>query len=263
VLKTIGSAEVDAISVEPDGTWRSDNDKFGTAQPKSVVPSRAGSVKPDISGLNSLEGSTALEGKGKGKALVTEALTLDSDDDDDMPLAKRPRLNGAGGGFRTSLGGTLSIDSSPAPNGAGGGGGGAPPPPRRMDTIDLTLSDSDDEAPTPAARPPPAAHSAYVPPPPVPRPASAASSSNGAAGYGASDFQAQEALRKQLAEQAQRRQLDDIRRRREEQARANGNGNGAGRPSWEGGSLTDEWREEQREERVRELTSDLWDSLRR
>lgn len=262
MLKTVGSAEVDAISVEPDGTWRSDNDKFGTAQPKSVVPSRAGSVKPDISDLKSVEGSAAPEGKGKGKA-VTEALTLDSDDDDDdMPLAKRPRLNGAGG-YRMSLGGTLSIDSSPAP--ANGRGGGAPPPPRRMETIDLTLSDSDDDAPPPPARPPPpATHSAYVPPPPIPRPASATSSSNGAAGssgYGVTEYQAQEALRKQLAEQAQRRQLDDIRRRREEQARVNGNGDGAGRPSWEGGS--DDWREEQSAMRVRELTSDMWDSLRR
>ncbi|ORY59876.1 PINIT domain-domain-containing protein [Leucosporidium creatinivorum] len=240
VLKTIGSAEVDAITVEPDGTWRSDNDKFGTAQPKSVVPSRAGSVKPDISGLNSLEGSTAPEGKGKGKAVVTEALTLDSDDDDDddLPLAKRPRLNGAGGGYRTSLGGTLSIDSSPAPAFGGSNGGGGPPPPRRMETIDLTLSDSDDDAPPPPrpARPLPAAHSAYVPPPPVPRPNSAASSSNGGAGssgYGATDFQAQETLRKQLAEQAQRRQIEDIRRRREEEA-ARSNGNGAGRGAWEG-----------------------------
>ena len=227
VLKTIGSAEVDAITIEPDGTWRSDNDKFGTAQPKSTAPSRAASVKPDISGFGNAsgEGSAAPEGKGKGKAAtVTEALTLDSDDDeDDQPLAKRQRLNGLAGGY----GGTISIDSSPAPGAfrPSSAAGGAAPAQRRMDTIDLTLSDSDDDPP-PAAAAAPAPHlSAYVPPP-IPRPGSAASSSNGAGGQsqGQGAQGDSEALRRRLAQQAQLRQVEDLRRRREEEARANGNG---------------------------------------
>lgn len=248
VLQVVGSAEVDDITVEPDGTWRSDDDKFGTAQPKSKLPSRDSSVKPDIATSVKAEGSTSVAPEDKGKGKAVEALTLDSDDDDDedaQPLAKRQRLFGAYRG-----GPTISLDSSPGlsafggSGGANGGAGGGAAGSKRMETIDLTLSDSEDDAPLAARRVPPApapapapivnraaSHTNYAPPPPLPRPASAAGSASSGAGAaapppppppsngmfagGASAAETQEAMRRQMAEQALARHMADMRRRSE------------------------------------------------
>ncbi|GAA5910532.1 uncharacterized protein JCM6883_003203 [Sporobolomyces salmoneus] len=150
ILKTCPSS-VDAVTVNPDGTWRSDDNKHGTGPPRVEKPStgnnsnrnspprsREESTKPDISNEDG-------NGKGKGKA-QPEAFTLDSDsDDNDEPLAKRPRFGGYGGG------GGASHSNSPFVGGAGTNGvrngRGA------SEVLDLTLSDSDDDQP-PAARPP-------------------------------------------------------------------------------------------------------------
>ncbi|GAA5979879.1 hypothetical protein JCM11641_007574 [Rhodosporidiobolus odoratus] len=129
-ILAVCSDNVDTVSVEPDGTWRSDDDKHGTAKPKN----------PANSALNSSR-NTPLDGavdKGKKRATPDDddddeggaggggggrsgaVLTLDSDDEsEDMPLAKRPRL-----------GGPASATPS-VPNAASG-------------VLDLTLS-SDDE----------------------------------------------------------------------------------------------------------------------
>ncbi|GAA5923708.1 uncharacterized protein JCM15063_003737 [Sporobolomyces koalae] len=159
ILKTCSSS-VDKVEVNPDGTWRSDDNKYGTAPARPnkglIVPgggsgtgtsgihnsprqdlSREGSVKPDISGINS---------SNKGKAKV-DALTLDSDsEDDDQPLAKKPRLANPNGGTYHSAGGS----ASPFMNGAGTNGvrngRGA------SEVLDLTLSDSDEEPTAPAPR---------------------------------------------------------------------------------------------------------------
>ncbi|GAA5821657.1 hypothetical protein JCM10212_004313 [Sporobolomyces blumeae] len=156
-------SSVDSVTVEPDGTWRSDDNKYGTAPPRATKSNgastgannsprggslgaaaagttngwenRDGSVKPDVSGEN---------GKGKGRADPPEALLLDSDDDDDddadgQPLAKRQRV----GVFAAPT-------STQYANGTGQGSRGV------SEVLDLTLTDSEDEAPPPPPpRPPP------------------------------------------------------------------------------------------------------------
>lgn len=165
------SSEVEGIVVNPDGTWRSDDDRHGTAPPKSDAPSRAqsttrgDSMKPDPAALSgALSNGNGTVDKGKSK-LSEEAVLLDSDDDeDDQPLAKRQRLNGVKPSHAISLG--SSPIGSPRTGNA---------PSKRMDTIDLTLSDSDDDEVRPAAPPvtrpppPPSSHSfPGLPPKPVP-----------------------------------------------------------------------------------------------
>lgn len=133
ILNTCPS-HIDSVTVEPDGTWRSSDDKHGTGKPRSTVPSRANSVKPDLSSLDRFANGDG-NGKGKGKARADqESLTIDSDDDedDDEPLAKRVKVDDSGGG-------SISLGSSPMPQ------GGVSQKKKKMETIDLTLSDSDEE----------------------------------------------------------------------------------------------------------------------
>ncbi|GAA6021539.1 hypothetical protein JCM11491_006479 [Sporobolomyces phaffii] len=143
ILKICPSS-VDSVTVNPDGTWRSDDNKHGTGPPRaekasahnastrnSPRPEREESTKPDISG------------KGKSKA-QPEALTLDSDSEDE-PLAKRPRtgafgLNGGGAGGSSSGSPFVAGTNS---NGLRNGRGAS-------EVLDLTLSDSDDDQPPPA-----------------------------------------------------------------------------------------------------------------
>lgn len=152
---------VDAVTVNPDGTWRSDDNKHGTGPPRpektatndstrnSPDRDREESTKPDISGNENGNGN------GKGKSKQPEALTLDSDSDgDDQPLAKRPRIGGFGGnggvGGSSASGSPFTAEGgSGATNGWRGGGRGA------SEVLDLTLTDSEDDAPAPPARPAP------------------------------------------------------------------------------------------------------------
>ncbi|KWU42583.1 zf-MIZ-domain-containing protein, partial [Rhodotorula sp. JG-1b] len=86
ILK-ICSSSVDSVTVEPDGTWRSDNDKFGTAKPR-IAASSSTSVRnsPTPSATNGgdkkpFSGSGSGSGTGGGRGAVT--LELDSDSGDD------------------------------------------------------------------------------------------------------------------------------------------------------------------------------------
>lgn len=109
ILKLCPSS-VDAVTVEPNGTWRSTDNLHGTAPPR---PSRAGTEDS----LN-----TANE-KGKAKATDQDALTIDSDDDDRPLIRNRP----------------LQLEIS-RPNSRA-----STEVPKRSETIDLTLSDSEEE----------------------------------------------------------------------------------------------------------------------
>ncbi|GAA5956340.1 hypothetical protein JCM3765_005633 [Sporobolomyces pararoseus] len=154
ILKTCSSS-VDAVTVNPDGTWRSDDNKFGTGPPRPEKSStnnsstrnsprredqdREESTKPDINGNGN--------GNGKGKAKAQpEALTIDSDSDDDGPLAKRPRIGGFGAGGASHSGSPFLNGSGT--NGVRNGRGAS-------EVLDLTLSDSDDDQSAPVTRPPP------------------------------------------------------------------------------------------------------------
>ncbi|GAA5871191.1 hypothetical protein JCM1840_000138 [Sporobolomyces johnsonii] len=164
-------SNVEAVTVEPDGSWRSDDNKHGTAPPRAptVANSAANSTRGTpalggggVGGGVQRENSVGAEGNDKGKGRATEeppALTLLSsdDDDDDQPLAKRPRLGGAG--FANGNGYSASASASPfvfAGRGGGGGSGahtGGTASRQASEVLDLTLSDSDDDA-APAAPPP-------------------------------------------------------------------------------------------------------------
>lgn len=121
ILAAVPSS-VEEVSVEPDGTWRSPDDKYGTAKPRSTVPSRDGSTKPDLSALNNGSlapgGSSANGGSSRygtpaddnrAKARSSVAIDLSSDDDGEAePLAKRQKvsitfngMNGHGHGHST------------------------------------------------------------------------------------------------------------------------------------------------------------------
>ncbi|GAA6044234.1 hypothetical protein JCM8097_005284, partial [Rhodosporidiobolus ruineniae] len=183
ILK-ICNSEVDTVSVEPDGTWRSDDNKHGTAKPRPT-PSASASAAPSGRGTpavgeagaglkaESREGTAVASGSGAGAGGggaggggAGAVLTLDSDDDSiDEPLAKRPRLAGSFGGAATpsSVGGSVQPGGGNGPNGAGGAaGGGAAGGGKKGEVLDLTLSsdddsdgDDDDEQPVraPPARP--------------------------------------------------------------------------------------------------------------
>jgi hypothetical protein len=138
ILKTCPSS-IDSVTVEPDGTWRSSDDRYGTAPPKAAAtngqtstiikeeakdPSRAGSI-------NEHENST--NDKGKGRA--GPSLTIDSDDDSPMIS-------------RVKKGAPISIGSSPTSShghGNGTGNGNTNGKSKRSDVIDLTLSSDDEE----------------------------------------------------------------------------------------------------------------------
>lgn len=135
------------MTVEPDGTWRSDDNKHGTAKPRTAPASAAGSGRntpvtaPDPGKLNSLNGLNA-NGKGKARAssaMASEALTLDSDtDEDDERPAKRSRVSGTA---PMTASGTGTPGSSASANGLAS---------RANEVLDLTL-DSDDDNPPPQA----------------------------------------------------------------------------------------------------------------
>ncbi|GAA5876930.1 hypothetical protein JCM3774_000542 [Rhodotorula dairenensis] len=166
ILKVCSSA-VDSVTVEPDGTWRSDNNKFGTAKPRVVSASASTSVRNSPAPSASSGDRKPFSGSGNGTA-AREAVTLelDSDDDDDeddesaQPLAKRPRLNGHAS-FRANGGGSLTP--------AGGRIGTGTPLSATNDVLDLTLS-SDDDDDTGAPPPRPAAAAAPMTAPGPPRP---------------------------------------------------------------------------------------------
>lgn len=173
-------SSVDDVSVEPDGTWRSSDDKFGTAKPRSTAPSRDASMKPDPAllsangyvsgnGNGNGHGSSITGGGGssrhqspddpKGKERPSVAIDLSDTDDEDQPLFKRQRTDGFGGnGFGNGgaygssvpprmqhLGGPISVGSSPTP---------PPALQKRTEMVDLTL-DSDEESDAGPARVPP------------------------------------------------------------------------------------------------------------
>lgn len=201
-------SSVDEVSVEPDGTWRSTDDKFGTAKPRSTAPSRDGSIKPDLSALNvnglapgggsstnggsSRYGSPSAESKGKARSSAAIDLSSDEEDEDGEPLAKRQKVsitfNGANGhsngGYGSSVPSrmqeSISVGSS-SPPGVNGNGYGGTPRPARTEVVDLTLSsdEEEDEDQGPARVPPPR-----------PRPqiyaTGSGGSANGSAGGGAS-----------------------------------------------------------------------------
>lgn len=161
-ILSICPSSVDSVQVEPDGTWRSSDDKYGTAKPKTAANSttnsgtntpRAGVNNAAMGGLGGLgakllpelNGGESMD-KGKGKAVNQDALTLDSDDDED------DYLGGDGGNKngdqKPSVGnGTarrvISIGSSvtPEPTTNGNGNGGK----KQSEVIDLTLDSDDDE----------------------------------------------------------------------------------------------------------------------
>ncbi|CDR47556.1 RHTO0S14e05204g1_1 [Rhodotorula toruloides] len=145
ILKICPSS-VESVTVEPDGTWRSDDNKHGTAKPRTAPASAAGSGRntpvtaPDPGKLNSLNG--VANGKGKARAssaMASEALTLDSDtDEDDERPAKRSRVSGTA---PTTASGTGTPASSASANGLAS---------RANEVLDLTL-DSDDDNPPPRA----------------------------------------------------------------------------------------------------------------
>ncbi|BGO98903.1 E3 SUMO-protein ligase pli1 [Rhodotorula toruloides] len=146
ILKICPSS-VESVTVEPDGTWRSDDNKHGTAKPRTAPASAAGSGRntpvtaPDPGKLNSLNGLNA-NGKGKARAssaMASEALTLDSDtDEDDERPAKRSRVSGTA---PMTASGTGTPGSSASANGLAS---------RANEVLDLTL-DSDDDNPPPQA----------------------------------------------------------------------------------------------------------------
>ncbi|BGP36123.1 E3 SUMO-protein ligase pli1 [Rhodotorula kratochvilovae] len=140
ILK-VCSSSVEAVTVEPDGTWRSDNNKFGTAKTRSVPASAVNSGRntPALNGAPGSAGGDASD-KGKGRALGGDELVLSDDDDsgsEDIPLAKRPRLMGSASGGGTPM------------SANGGGGAGAS---KRREVVDLTLSSDEDDDPPPAPR---------------------------------------------------------------------------------------------------------------
>lgn len=136
ILKICSSA-VDTVTVEPDGTWRSDNNKFGTAKPR---PDPTAS-KPNSKRNSPEPGPSSASGPKSTAMRQRETLEIDDSDesDGDTPLVKRPRLNGY------PSNGTVG-SSSTTPNGARAGTG-TPLSGATGEVLDLTLSsDDDDEA---------------------------------------------------------------------------------------------------------------------
>ncbi|GAA5871066.1 hypothetical protein JCM8547_005348 [Rhodosporidiobolus lusitaniae] len=181
ILAVCPEDTVDGVQVEPDGTWRSDDDKWGTAKPKTAPSSVANSGRNTPPGVDDGKGKgreTPLDGLGGGGGAAlggggaadgsreaslaapsptngkhTHVLTLDSDTDDDEPLAKRARTGGYLGGSVGPGTPASSAGGSAAPasrNGAGGGRGKGP-----SAVLDLTLDDSDEDEPAPVRAPPP------------------------------------------------------------------------------------------------------------
>ncbi|KAK4693669.1 hypothetical protein P7C70_g8883, partial [Phenoliferia sp. Uapishka_3] len=120
-ILSVCPSSIEAVTVEPDGTWRSSDDKHGTAEPKGLPTPRSNSTNGSRSA--SVVAPPVENGKGKGR--VAEALTIDSDDDSDSAPVRR------------------ASGSAVAPSGG---------VKRPADTIDLT-GDSDDEEPAPPNRP--------------------------------------------------------------------------------------------------------------
>ncbi|GAA5828078.1 hypothetical protein JCM11251_005720 [Rhodosporidiobolus azoricus] len=144
--------DVDEVRVEPDGTWRSDDDKHGTAKPRTAPASTRNSPGPDDKGKGRAtppdDGPHIDGGAATAKSAEESVLLLDSDDDeDDQPLAKRPRLDDGGfSGVATPLSAASTGGSVQPMNGAGGA--------KKGEVLDLTLSS--DEEDEPPIRPPPA-----------------------------------------------------------------------------------------------------------
>ncbi|KAK4052244.1 E3 SUMO-protein ligase pli1 [Microbotryomycetes sp. JL221] len=145
ILDTCDS-EVDAVTIEPDGTWRSDNDKFGTApsknQTSTKLSSKASSIKPDPEQDEDQDqdvNNNRVGDDGRRQQNGSETLLLDDSDDDSEPVVKRSRTDSwdsrASSSNKTSSGRGGTIMST----------GGGVPSGRRMETIDLTLSDSEEE----------------------------------------------------------------------------------------------------------------------
>lgn len=210
ILKTCPSS-IDAATVEPDGTWRSSDDKHGTGKRKSMVP--ANSMDLD---------------KGKGRAYDHGSILIDSEDDDDDEVDSKPLVDRIGG-FKRAKHNMISLDSSPSPSSQGGSSsvtGAAARKSRSTEIIDLTLSSDDDEPPP---RPPPGPP-IRIPPPP---PARVLSNGNGSgspamangSGFGSSSQEAlmrahEETRRLNLGqvdrrEHLERAQADAIRRQRD------------------------------------------------
>jgi hypothetical protein len=119
---------VDEVTIEPDGEWHTDDNRYGSAKwlasaPKPVIaksqpPSRS-SMPPPTN-----DSSSPATDKGKGKAVVI--LSSDGEDDDlDVPLA-----NGRTNGRETSASVNYAAPSRASAN---------------QEVIDLTFDSDDDD----------------------------------------------------------------------------------------------------------------------
>ena len=221
-------SSIDEVSVEPDGTWRSSDDKYGTAKPKSTAPSRDGSIKPDLSALNNGSlvpgGSSANGGSSRygtpaddhrGKVRSSLAIDLSSDDDgdgdgdgdgDSEPLAKRQKvsitfngISGNGhvhGGYGSSVPSrmqeSISVGSSSPP--AGAGAAHTPRGATRTEVVDLTLSSDEEDEGLPRV-------------PPRPRPQIYATGSGGSGSGGLSEQQL--AVKRRLEQRGQLKESEE------------------------------------------------------
>lgn len=119
----------DSVIVEPDATWYTEDNKYGTSSRVGQAVERSQS---EVKREASPESSSKQEG-GSGSRSIQ---ILDSDDDD----------NNLGGPPLRSV---ASSSSSSRP--MNGRTSPRRPPPPRGAVIDLTLSDDEDEEPTPAS----------------------------------------------------------------------------------------------------------------
>ncbi|KAM0745925.1 hypothetical protein T439DRAFT_360878 [Meredithblackwellia eburnea MCA 4105] len=149
-ILNVCSSSVDDVRIEPNGLWRSSDEKYGTAPPKLKTASTAASANPSRSssaaiGVGDSSSSSNLNPNGKGKERASESLTLDSDTDDDGPVPSNSRPPA----FRKpSTAPVLSIGSTPPSETSAVRGQKRP-----AEVIDLTLSDDDDDdVPAPAAK---------------------------------------------------------------------------------------------------------------
>lgn len=90
ILKAAPSS-IDSVVIEADGTWRDENNKYGTAATVRAPSNRPLAVAVEGTGASSLPSPapTSSDDKGKRKA-SGDVVMLDDDDDDDLPLTRPP-----------------------------------------------------------------------------------------------------------------------------------------------------------------------------
>lgn len=126
------------MTVETDGTWRTDDFKFGNAKRvgSTAPPSRAGSVAS--ASVKAEPDSNANHGPKKSNLASVQILDSDDDNDEDTDMPLRNSSNQSG---NSSASGGAGAGPPRSQNKANGGG-----------VIDLTL-DSDDDVPSRPAVP--------------------------------------------------------------------------------------------------------------